>query len=161
MKADDMVQSFRSLATEAIEAQDALSELWRNLRVADAAKRCDETDVELLKKLIKLRIYPVNAFELLAQIDLELAFQALLSRYVGQGVSPDGKFGGYFFELSTMLDDVKEIGGEQALRRLISLPGFDHKKLADARVIASFADALDIETNEFHQWLDSGTSVSR
>jgi hypothetical protein len=161
MKADDMVQSFRSLATEAIEAQGALSEMWRNLRVAEAAKRCDETDVELLKKLIKFRIYPVNAFELLARIDLEQAHQALLSRYVGEGVSPDGKFGGYFFELSTMIDDLKEIGGEQALRHLISLPGFDHKKLADPRVIASFADALEIQPNEFHQWLDSGASLSR
>lgn len=161
MKADDLIQSFRSMAAEAIESHNALSELWRKLPMPDAARHCDETDVELLHKLIKYRIYPVNAFELLARIDLDQALQALLSRYVGEGVSPDGKFGGYSFELSTMIDDLKEIAGEQALRRLISLPGFDHKKLADPRVIASFADALDIEPDEFQQSLHSGASLSR
>lgn len=155
MKADDLVETFRSMAADAISSHDAIMELWRKLPVAETARHCDQTDVELLSKLIKYRIYPANAFELLARVDLDRALEALLRRYVGVGVSADRKFGGYYFELSVMIDDLKEIAGEQALRRLISLDGFDRGKLTDPRVVSSFTDALDIEPKDFNQWLDS------
>lgn len=155
MKADDLSQAFRSAAKEAIESHDALADLWRKMPVAETAHRCGESDVALLRQLIEYRIFPVNAFELLARIDLREAYSALLSRYVGKGVSPDGKFGGYSFELSVMLDDLKEIGGEEALRGLIALDGFDRRKLTDPRVINSFSDALDIEPHEFNDWLNA------
>lgn len=155
MKADDLPQIFRSVAKEAIESHDALAELWRKMPVAETAQRCGESDIELLRQLIEYRIYPVNAFELLARIDLRQAYSALLSLYVGKGVNPDGKFGGYYFELSVMLDDLKEIGGEEALRSLIALDGFDRGKLTDPRVATSFSDALDIEPHEFNDWLNA------
>lgn len=154
MKADDLSQAFRLAAKEAIDSHDAMMELWRTMPVTETARRCGESDVALLRQLIEYRIFPVNAFELLARIDLRQAYSALLSRYVGKGVSPDGKFGGYYFELSVMLDDIKEVGGEEALRNLIALDGFDRGKLADPRVINSFSDALDIEPHEFKDWLN-------
>ncbi|HEX7380384.1 MAG TPA: hypothetical protein VF278_24930 [Pirellulales bacterium] len=158
MKADDLSQAFRLAAKEAIESHDVLAELWRQMPVAETAQRCAESDIELLRQLIEYRIFPVNAFELLARIDLRQAYSALLSRYVGKGVSPDGKFGGYYFELSVMLDDLKEIGGEEALRSLIALDDFDRRKLTDPRVVNSFSDALDMEPNEFDAWLNASPS---
>ena len=132
-------------------------ELWRTLPMADTARRCDEHDIELLCELITRRIYPVNAFELLARIDLNAAFRVLLDLYVSSQVNPDRKFGGYYFELSIMLDDLKEIGGEQALRRLLALDRFDRRKLADHRVVDAFSEALEIEPEEFQTWLASST----
>lgn len=82
--------------------------------------------------------------------------QALIHWYLGKGVHPDNKFGGYTFELSTMLDDLREIAGEYALWQLIHLDAFDRNRLDDPRVREAFCDALDISQQDFGDWLALG-----
>jgi len=155
------LELLRDTGQRALAAHDALSEAWRSLSVPDIATCCSKDDISLLRDLIRSRIYPINAFELLARIDLSSAMQALLRWYLGKGVSPDTKFGGYTFELSTMLDDLNEIAGENALRQLIHLDSFDRDRLDDPRVREAFCDALDIAPQDFNGWLAcSATSSS-
>jgi hypothetical protein len=119
------------------------------------AQCCTQADVKWLRELMVRRIYPANAFELLARIDADAAIEALLDRHLGDGVDPDTKFGGYLFELATMLDDLVEIAGPDALRQLIQRDGFGRKHLSDRRVIAAFSDALDLDAQQWDTWLKS------
>lgn len=154
------LDALRVAGRNVLGAHDALLEVWRSLSVPDVARCCTGADIELLRQLIKSRIDPLNAFELLAQVDVSSAMQALLGWYLGKGVDPDTKFGGYTFELSTMLDDLYEIAGEDALRQLIHMDAFDRNRLDDPRVREAFCDALDIAPQEFAVWLASSTAVS-
>jgi len=105
-----------------------------------------------LERLILLGIEVLNAFELLVRIDPARAVELLLRRYLGRGVSPDTKFGGYEFELSTMVDDLVEIQGEGALAELVASERFDPGKLDDPRVLRSFSEALSCEPDEVRTW---------
>ena len=102
--------------------------------------------VQLLCRLIIARIFPANAFEFLVKADLDAAFEMLLRRYVGKGVCPDTKFGGYQFELSTMLTDLVETQGETSLYRLLQHANFNRDLFSDQRLLDSIYKALDIES---------------
>jgi hypothetical protein len=117
--ADGRIEALRAAGKLSVEADDALSAAWRNLDDVDGARLVQASDVRLLVDLIKRRLSVLPAFAALARADIAAARGLLLSRYLGKGVPPDGKFGGYTFEFSTTLDDLREVGGQEALRNLV------------------------------------------
>jgi hypothetical protein len=147
------VEGLRSLARQALEVQDRLLQAWTDLAPGDCRCFDEPGDRELLEQLILRRIYPVNAFALLVQIDKQAAIDVLLRRYLGDTVDPDTKFGGYAFELSTMLDDLREAHGESALRELVNHPMFNKRRLNDDRVVEAFTDSLGIDKSRLSEWL--------
>lgn len=146
--------ALRRAAEVALEAQEALQAAWRQWSSLGSPSLTPE-DVRLLKTLIVSRIYPINAFGLLVAADPLGAMEMLLSRYVGRGVDPDRKFGGYVFELSSMLTDLVESQGESRLRQLLEHPSFNKALLTDERVISSIGEALGMERPETQNWIQS------
>jgi DNA-directed RNA polymerase alpha subunit len=111
-------------------------------------------DKDVLCNLIISRIDILNSFELLVRLDPDRALRVLTRCYLGKGVSPDTKHGGYESELSIMLDDIVEISGEPTLRKLVKL-NIDEETMKDKRVIRSFCDALSLDAEiEFLHWLE-------
>jgi hypothetical protein len=154
MDTDAKLAALRSAGQKALQIQDVLLKAWRNLNEDEQARASTPEDVELFRQLILRRIYPINAFAALAKVSPELARDMLLSRYVGKGVNPDCKFGGFSFELSNMLNDFRLAGGEQALRDLICHPHFNRENLKDPRVLEAFTEALDMEPEDILRWLE-------
>ena len=152
MSPDDRVEALRSAGRNALEAQDALLAAWRDLKPEDVASLAGAPDVGLLVRLVERRIYAVPAFGALARIDITAARDVLLSRYLGRAVDPDRKFGGYAFELTAMLDDLRQAGGQEALTDLIDQPDFLPERLTDQRVIEAFSEALEIEPSRVPEW---------
>jgi hypothetical protein len=140
----------------ALKAQDELSEAWRQQRNEGDIPNTP-ANIDLLKQLIKQRIHPLNAFEHLARMDREEAIQMLITCYLLKGASPDRKFGGYVFELSTMLDDLKEFHGEAALRDLVRHSLITPTLKSDRRIAESFAEAMDISVGEVLKWFDAAS----
>lgn len=150
----------RPLISAFARALDALEVLRIELRDTDLrswpvdltpAER--EAAVDLLKRSLAGRAELLCTFELLANLDVGVAKDQLLRFYLGQ-VCPDTKYGGYVFELETMLDDLTILHGEPALRALVRANDFDRLKLGDGRVVRSFCEALSLESiDEFREWL--------
>jgi hypothetical protein len=153
MSLDDRIEALRSAGRDALEAQDALLTAWRDLKPEDFASLAGGPDVGLLVRLIERRIYAVPAFGALARIDITAAREVLLSRYLGRGVDPDRKFGGYVFELASMLDELLQAGGQEALMDLIDRPSFSPERLTDRRVIEAFSEALEIGPLGIAEWI--------
>lgn len=99
------------------------------------------------------KIYPINAFGVLAVCSVEKAIQALLTRYLGRGVSPDRGFGGFAFDMSSMLDDLKSAGGEIALRQLLDHPNFNPSLLTDDRFREALRESLGVDESTLQLWL--------
>ncbi|MCA9691911.1 MAG: hypothetical protein R3A51_20705 [Nannocystaceae bacterium] len=119
------------------------------------SRRDDEALAALasgLEALILARVEVLNAFELLIRISPERAITMLLRLYLGSGVSPDTKFGGYESELDVALDDLRELAGERALQRLVCSSQFDVEKWQDPRVLRSFAGALSTDAAGVAAW---------
>ncbi len=108
----------------------------------------------LLEALILRRVEVLPSFELLLTVDPGRGSSLLLRRYLGQGVNVDGKFGGYEFELATMLDDLVELGPTMSLDALVQSDQFDLGKLQDPRVRRAFAEALSLEPTEVQDWVE-------
>jgi predicted metal-dependent hydrolase len=147
------IDVLRSAAERALESHNALLAAWRQLSEQDLSS-FTLGDVDLLQRLVLSRIYPINAFAVLARLDKQAAIDVLLGRYVGNAVDPDTKFGGYTFELSSMLEDLAEAQGEESLRELLNRPNFAASRLHDPRVIAAIGDALNINSAEVVKWLN-------
>lgn len=145
---------FRTIATEALKAHDALMRIWRELPPAMFAESSHD-DVKLLKELIHRRIYPCNAFEILAHLDQDAAIEMLLRCYFGNHVNPDTKFGGFEFEIGLMLDDLRSICGIEQVVRLVNEPDFALALLDDPRVRRVFSEVLAISENEVSSWVQS------
>ncbi len=147
-----MNDRLRQAAQQAIAANDQLLEAWRTWsREGKPAPFSD--DVPLLQELIHRKIYPINAFEVLARLDIEAAINALLGRYLGLHVSPDRGFGGFEFDMWSMLDDLVLFGGESALLRLIHHPDFNAEMLLDPRFRRSVCEALELDDAAFASWI--------
>ncbi len=144
----------RDAARTALAAQDQLLNAWRSIPAGDYPTFSEATDVELLKLLIWRRIYPLNAFGALVRIDKNAAVDILMTLYLGRAVDPDTKYGGYVFELSTMLDDLRETYGAEVLCEVIKHPMFDRERISDKRVIEAFSDALGLDASCFSHWLE-------
>jgi hypothetical protein len=147
------LQDLRDAAQAALRAQDELLDVWRNVATGQLASELEAADISLLRELIVRRIYPVNAFGLLAQADPEVAADVLLSRYLGKSVDPDTKFGGFEFELATMLDDLLAAGGMEGIADLVRKSDFAMDRLEDPRVKRVFSDVLQIETDQVMTWV--------
>jgi hypothetical protein len=153
MSLDDRIEALRSAGRDALDAQDALLAAWRDLEPEDFASLAGPPDVGLFVRLIERRVYAVPAFGALAKVDITAARDVLLSRYLGRGVDPDRKFGGYVFELASMLDELRQAGGPEALMDLIDQPDFSPERLADRRFVEAFSEALEIEPEEVPEWI--------
>lgn len=152
MNIENRLENWRSIARQALEVHDKLLNAWRALDDRELRDLSSAEDTEVLKQMIVRRIYPVNAFAALAVVDRQGAIDVLFSRYLGIGVDPDSKFGGYCFELSTMLDDLRESYGEAVLRELICDRRFNRNLLHDKRVLEAFMEALEIDHEGLTSW---------
>jgi hypothetical protein len=153
MAIDTKLALLRSAGRRALEAQDELASVWKHLNEKEIAQAATPDDSELLCQLILRRIYPTNAFAALANVSPPVAQQMLLARYLGKGVDPDTKFGGFSYELSSMLDDFYMASGERGLRELVRHPQFDRNCLDDPRVVDALSEALKIRPEELPEWL--------
>ncbi len=156
MEHPNSIDGLREAMIAALLAQDNLLAAWQKIEPAALASMNTPTDIDRLRQLIIRGIYPVNAFEAMARNDLAAATDILLSRYLGVGVDPDRKFGGYAFELDSMLDDLREVGGEHALRSLVTHEHFARHLFNDRRVVEAFASALNIPADRFQDWVEGG-----
>jgi hypothetical protein len=152
MESQSRANDLRSAARRALEVQDELLNAWKHLDPGDLSSLDSAEDIDLLQELIRRRIYPLNAFAALAKVARPAAFDLLFSRSLGHGVDPDTKFGGYAFELGAMLDDLCEAHGQSALSDLVHDPRFNRRLLNDDRVVAAFADVLDIDVEQVCAW---------
>lgn len=109
---------------------------------------------ENLEAMILRRIEVANAFEWLARLDRPRATNVLLRRYLGRGVCPDNKFGGYESELSTMLEDFVEVQGIEALSELVVADRFDSEKVSDSRVARAFAEVVGCPPEDVSSWVE-------
>ena len=147
-----MTGRLRQAARQAIAAHDELLEAWREWS-REGKPPPTSDDLALLEELVYRKIYPINAFELLTRLDIEAAITSLLGRYLGLHISPDRGFGGFQFEMSSMLDDLVLVGGERAMLRLIHHPGFNQDMLLDPRFRASACASLQFDDAAFTSWL--------
>jgi hypothetical protein len=155
------LDDLRAAAIEALHAHDRLLELWRQVQEVDLASVASVEDVRLLRELIIRRIYPVNAFGLLVRIDQAAAIDILLSRYVGITVDPDSKFGGFEFELGTMLDDLREVGGTDRIVQLIQNPNFAIERIAEPRFQRVFGQVLELGEEQTVAWARAQRSTAQ
>jgi hypothetical protein len=148
------MQELRSKIRNALTAAtDLRAQLLADMAGHDALSTADrDTLCGELEQLIAHRIEVLNAFEFLVRLAPKRAADMLLRLYLGRGVSPDTKFGGYEFELSTMVDDLVELAGEAALTSLVKSDRFDPDKLEDPRVQRCFSEALSCEPEDVLQW---------
>lgn len=161
MSVPERPQSLCAAMRQALIAHDELLRAWRACEPGDLAALAGSDGIELLRQMVRRRIYPVNAFGALVQLDQAIAVDLLMDLYLGQGVNPDTKFGGFTFELWVMLDDLRELSGEAALRLVASDPRVNDGRLEDHRVIEAFAMALDVSDAEARQWLREARDSSR
>lgn len=154
MEHPNSIDTLRDAIAAALSAQDDLLEVWQRIDPTSLAAMNTPGDIEKLTQLIIRRIYPLQAFEALARIEPSAATDMLLSRYLGVGVDPDRKFGGYSFELEAMLDDLREIAGEKALIGLVRHQQFAKDRLKDRRVLDAFAEALNIPAERVQDWAE-------
>lgn len=146
------MEKLRRAGAEALRSHDVLMEVWRGLQESDIANATQE-DVRLLESLIIGRIYSINAFDLLVKINPDAAIDVLLSRYLGRGVDPDRKFGGFEFELLSMLDDLLEVGGARRIAQLVSHTSFSTDRVEDLRVRRVFGEILQMEEHLVATWI--------
>ena len=137
-----MSEHLRQAAQQAIKSQTELLEAWRSWSQDRTITTFSPADVPLLRELIFRKIYPINAFDLLVQLDREAAVNALLSAYLGSEVDPDSGFGGFQFDMNSMLSDLVASGGDTALGNLIAHPDFNRRMLSDPRFITACCEAL-------------------
>ena len=146
------IEELRTAVRGALLSHDRLLAAWKG--VDDQTRETFASEgVELLKQLFIARIYPVNAFAVLVKANLPAAIELLLRRYLGQGVDPDRKFGGYAFELSSMLYDLHEAHGEAGLQELIQNPRIRQALAANKRAAGAFAEALGVSEQQAREWL--------
>ncbi len=135
----------RAAAIAALEAKRRLAETWRARAAHSDGPSLSHEDVPLLRELITSRVEVLNAFEELLRIDADAAREVLISRYLGPQVDPDGKFGGFFFELSAMIDDWVELRGVGTLRELLLSDQVPRSRLCDQRVQESIRSGCNFD----------------
>ena len=148
-----MFERVRKAAITAIQAQEDLLVAWRDFNSQNETLPASDADAGLLHQLVWRKIYPLPAFTALVRMDRDAALTTLLRRYLGSGVNPDSGFGGFVFDLSSMLADLVEVGGEDELIRLITHPDFNRAMLTEPRFIESVCFAFDMELDQFPGWL--------
>lgn len=154
------MERLRRVGSEALRCHQILLDAWRELQESDIAELTKE-DASILRSLIISRIYPINAFGLLVRIDQDAAIEVLLSLYLGINVDPDGKFGGFEFELDSMLDDLVDIGGTQSIAQLVSDDKFSIERMKDARVKRVFGEILQIEEPLVSDWIQAQRTAGK
>jgi len=152
-----MFEQVRIAAKAAMESQDALLHAFREYEGIGMDHRLTDDDYCILRHLVWAKIYPVSAFSVLVKHNQDIAIEVLLSRYVGHGVDPDSGFGGLTFDLSSMLSDLVEVGGERLLKSFLHHPRFNKHFLDDPRFRESLGFALDTDLEGVQEWLSMKT----
>jgi hypothetical protein len=134
------------LAAKAIDAHNKLEGFWKKVDLRNFTSIGSDSLIPILIELIIKRIDVVHAFELLTIISHNDALKVLERRYLGDGVSPYTKYGGYQFELSLMLSDYLEIRGTECFKTEILLNSKFKSKLSDSNVVEAMCEALDVES---------------
>lgn len=148
-----MFERVRQAAIAAIRADDELLAAWRDFTKQNGQLPTSDADIGLLQQLVWQKIHQLNAFGALVRLNREAAINILLRRYLGSGVSPDRGFGGFFSDMSSMLSDLVEVGGAEALKALINHPNFNPEMLADHRFVEAACEAVDIQQAAFTEWI--------
>jgi hypothetical protein len=148
-----MFDRVRAAALAALQAQDELLLTLRDYNKSSDGNPLSGDDVELLRQLVFRKIYPVSAFGVLVKQDQTVASATLMARYLGSGVDADRGFGGFVFDLSTILSDLVEVRGEQCLLDLVKHPQFNKDLLNDSRFVECLSFALDIDAGEISAWI--------
>ncbi len=150
------LDDLRTAAAEAVRAPDKLLEVWRHVEESKLALDSNSNDIALLREADRpADISQQRFYGLLVQFDREAAIELLLSRYLGKAVDPDTKFGGFEFELATMLEDLREAGGEECLGKLVRHPQFSMGRIADQRVRRVFSEVLRLDEKQISAWVQS------
>jgi hypothetical protein len=152
-----MFDQVRTAALAALKAQDDLLQALRDYSNDPSQIPPSTTDVSTLRELVFRKIYPVAAFSVLLKLDAETAIEVLLARYLGDTVDADRGFGGFIFDLSTMLSDLVEFGGLQSLRDLLNHPRFNNSLKADPRFIECLSSAADLEESDALKFVNSSS----
>ncbi len=148
------IMEFREMIQSLARLNKRMYEFWQKADIASLTKELKEEDAVLLQQLILALIEVLPLFEILLHLDPKRAKDILLRRYVGTGIDPDTKFGGYEFELSSMLDDYQKILGETKFEELFTDPGFDRDKLSDPRMKRSLMEVLNFNTErDVDKWI--------
>jgi hypothetical protein len=135
-----------SLLKDAIKAQKSFFETWgKTERITELT----DQEIKVIKEAFILRIHPLLCFDMIVKANKGKAIELLLDWYLGKGVCPETKHGGYESELNVMLNDLSEFHGIEALSELLNSDNFDKGKLNDPRVLRSFQEALEIEDAEY------------
>ena len=151
-KRDELLDAARN----ALNASRALQESWKSVDLAQLSRSLTPSDIDLVEQLILSRVDVLNAFELLVRCAPGRAEAVLMARYLGKDVSPDTKYGGFLFELDSMLNDWVEVQGKESLRHLFR--AVSPERIADARVLTAVRDVLDLrDVDEAHKWLREAT----
>ena len=149
-----MFDQVRQAMLTVLKSHDNLLLALREYSTAAAGGGClTDQDISMLSELIARKIYPVPAFSLLVKENQEIAIDTLLARYAGSNVDVERGFGGFIFDLSTMLSDLFESGGNDLLRSLINHPHFSRYLLTDVRFIECLGFALDLESDGVKVWI--------
>lgn len=122
------------------------NQLWLEIRDEDARAEFIKQDASpeyifLLENLIKIRIFQLNAFEILLRVAPENALSILKTWYLSPDLSNHVK--DQAADLEIMFSDIKEILGEDKLKEVLSCPEFLSKNRSNQRVIDAIDFAMD------------------
>jgi len=147
-------KKYFQLAQQVLNAYDELDAFWVSNHKESIQIDFNQNEIDIIKQLILTRLDILNSFEILVKADLNEAISILNRRYFGKHVDPDTKYGGFEFEISSMLSDVVEFAGEKALINILTSEKNSTKILNDERVLRAIEEAMDFgDLDEVRSWL--------
>lgn len=147
-QAEELARAFH----HAFDAYRRLLAAARAMPSDDLSSLRDLVDPNMLVELVKNRILPGKAFEALLAIDQERALHVLFQRFIGD-INPDRCYGGFTYDLSSMLRHLRSTTGDEGIRGILNNPSFNRTMLSDIRFLQAVADALDIDESDAPSWL--------
>ncbi|EOY5689349.1 hypothetical protein ACSQ9Z_06535 [Salmonella enterica] len=122
------------------------SQLWIDIRNAEKKqefiKQCiSPENISILEKLVKSKIFQLNAFEILLHVAPYNALNLLKKRYLSLDLSNNAK--DHVSDLEIMFSDIKEILGKDKLEEILNSTDFLPENKNNQRVIDAIDFAMD------------------
>lgn len=122
------------------------SQLWIDIRNAEKKqefiKQCiSPGNISILEKLVKSKIFQLNAFEILLHVAPYNALNLLKKRYLSLDLSNNAK--DHVSDLEVMFSDIKEILGKDKLEEILNSTDFLPENKNNQRVIDAIDFAMD------------------
>ncbi|ENW9548684.1 hypothetical protein ACY4DU_004182 [Salmonella enterica] len=122
------------------------SQLWVDIRSPEKKeefiKQCISPEyISILEKLVKNKIFQLNAFEILLHVAPDNALNLLKKRYLSLDLSNNAK--DHVSDLEIMFSDIKEILGEDKLKEILNCTDFSPENKNNQRVIDAIDFAMD------------------